>query len=157
MGYRTISMPDVNDLSALFKNSLLSDLELPHVTKLHNLLECGQAEAGECIRPRGEKNPALFVINSGHVQLRMAGSPVPVAELQRGEAFGLFSILFAGEATTDAYAVDRSTFIVLDGSTLRMLEMSSPQLALLILRSIRSHLSPIIYQALPVIGRSCLK
>lgn len=157
MGYRTISMPDVKDLSALFKDSLLSNLELPHINKLHNLLECGQAEAGECIRPRGEKNPALFIIESGHVQLRMSGSPVSVADLHRGEAFGLFSILFSGEATTDAYAVERSTFIVLDGSTLRMLEISSPQLALLIQRDIRSYLSPIIYQALPIIGRCCLK
>ena len=157
MGYRTITMPDLDDLIELLKQSLFGGLDMPSMTRLHNLLECGQAEAGECIRPRGDNNPALYIIQSGHIQLRMTGSPAPIADLHRGQSFGLFSILFPGEAFTEAYAVETSTFIVLDSSTMRMLEISNPQLALLVLRSIRIELAPFMNQALPIIARTCLK
>ena len=158
MGYRTITMPALDELTELLKqSSLFGGLDNPSITRLHNLLECGQAEAGECIRPRGDNNPALYLIQSGRIQLRMTGNPVPIADLRRGQSFGLLSILFPGEAFTEACAVETSTFIVLDSSTMRMLEISNPQLALLVLRSIRIELAPLINQALPVIARTCLK
>ena len=157
MGYKTIPMPELDEMTALFKISLFSDLESSYITKLRNLMEFGQSEAGECIRPRGDNHPALFIVYSGHVQLRMFGNPVPIADLRRGQAFGMLSFLFSGEAIVEALSVEPSSFFVLEASTLRMLEISSPQLALLILKNVRNQLSPIIYQALPIIGRSCLK
>ena len=156
MGYKTVTMPSPPDLATLLRMSLLAGLDAPSMTRLHSLLECGQVNAGDCIRPRGDKTSALFIIDEGHVQLKMAGSPKPVADLHRGDSFGLLSLLFPGEACIEAYAAESTKLIVLDASTLRMLEVSNPQLALLIMRSIRQQLAPIINKALPVISRICL-
>lgn len=148
-------MLDVAQLSSLLKTSeVFSDLDEQNIENLHTMLEYYEAEAGDCVRQVGEES-SLYIIASGNVQLRDPVRRVTVGRLSAGKAFGLLSVLFPGVSYIEAYAESSATFVVLDEGSLRMLEVSNPQLAIYVLRSIRRSLNGVIGAVIPVLARLC--
>ena len=74
-------------------------------------------------------------------------------ELKAGDVFGMLAILFKSESGLDVYANEQTRFLMIDAATMRMLEVSNPQLALSMLRAIRTSLSPLICKTIPVISK----
>lgn len=156
MGMKPCKMLDVAQLSSLLKTSeVFSDLDEQNIENLHTMLEYYEAEAGDCVRQVGEESSSLYIIASGSVQLRDPVRRVTVGRLSAGKAFGLLSVLFPGVSYIEAYAESSATFVVLDEGSLRMLEVSNPQLAVYVLRSIRRSLNGVIGAVIPVLARLC--
>ena len=153
MGYRKIAMPDRNLLAQMLKTTIFKTLDSGSVNSLREMLEFCQADAGECIRECGDERYALYIIVSGSAHLSLPNSTESFAGLEAGDVFGMLAILFKCESGFDVYADAQTQFLMIDAATMRMLEVSNPQLALAMLRAIRTSLSPIICKAIPSISR----
>lgn len=153
---QTIPMMNVADLAALFRRSLFAGLQPKEVASLHAMLECIRVEAGECIRQVGDRSSTLYVIGRGRVRLTDPTRRETLVHLGSGDAFGLLSIMFPGEAHIEVYAEEEATFVTLDAGNLRMIEVSNPALAVAILRAIRTELAPRVNHSIPVMTRICM-
>ena len=153
MGYRNIAMPDRMQLAQMLKPTIFKNLDSANIDNLREMLEFCQAEAGDIIRECGDERYALYIIISGSVHLSLPNSTEAFAELKSGDVFGQLAILFKCESGFDVYADEQTTFMMIDAATMRMLEVSNPQLALAMLRAIRNSLSPLICKTIPIISK----
>lgn len=153
MGYRTAEMLSSNALEGLLKLSPLSSVESKYIDTLQAMMECGVAESGDVIRASGELNSALFVVVSGKIQLRLPNESEPLATLQAGDVFGMLSVLFPGPQPVEAICLENAKFVYLEEGTLRMIELSQPNLAIAIIRAIRAYCAPYFAQITPLLQK----
>ena len=153
MGYRKIAMPDRTQLAQMLKPTIFKSLDSANIDNLREMLEFCQAESGDIIRECGDELYALYIIISGSAHLSLPNSTESFAELKSGDVFGMLSILFKSESGFDVYADEQTKFLMIDAATMRMLEVSNPQLALAMLRTIRNSLSPLICKTIPIISK----
>ena len=152
MGYKTVEMLSCSALGALLKTSFLASIESKYIQTLQAMMERGVAESGNVIRVIGELNSALYIVESGEIQLRHPKCAEPFATLHAGDAFGMLSLLFPIPNSVEAVCTKQAKFIVLEEGTLRMIELSQPQLAVALFRAIRVHCAPSFAQLTPLLG-----
>ncbi len=150
---QSLSIMNVADFAALMKQTLFADLEAKHIAALHSMCECRLASSGECIRQVGEMADALAIVATGRVRLVDPTRRETLAHFSAGQAFGLISLLFPGQGYVEVYAVEETTLVILDAGNLRMIEVSNPELAIVVNRAVRSALAPIFANALPVLAK----
>lgn len=151
MGYKTVEMLSCSALGALLKTSFLASIESKYIQTLQAMMERGVAESGDVIRVIGELNSALYIVESGEIQLRHPKCAEPFATLHAGDAFGMLSLLFPIPNSVEAVCTKQAKFIVLEEGTLRMIELSQPQLAVALIRAIRVHCAPSFAQLTPLL------
>jgi CRP-like cAMP-binding protein len=151
MGYKTVEMLSCSALGALLKTSFLASIESKYIQTLQAMMERGVAESGDVIRVIGEVNSALYIDESREIQLRHPKCAEPFATLHAGDAFGMLSLLFPIPNSVEAVCTKQAKFIVLEEGTLRMIELSQPQLAVALIRAIRVHCAPSFAQLTPLL------
>ncbi|GEM_PF-2181402 len=156
MPYSSVAMPKLSDLSAILEESVFSSIDTDNIEKLARILECGKTEAGEFVYQMGDPAHALYILVSGKVAVCDPMKHTVLTHLTPGDAFGMLSLFFNCEVSPDVKAVEDSTFLVLDAGTFRMIEVSDPSLAIVVLRCVRKALGELVSQISPVIMRLAL-
>ena len=153
MGYRKLAMPDKAQLAQMLKPTIFKSLDSSSLDSLAEMLEYCQCDQGECVRECGDEKYALYIITSGSVCMTFPSSADAFTKLGAGESFGILSILFKCESGLDVYASEQTNYLMLDAATLRMLEVSNPQLALALIRAMRNHIAPLISKTIPIVAK----
>lgn len=146
-------MMDITELASVLRESIFSQFEACDIAILHDMFEAVSVGAGQCIRQAGEQADAMFLVVSGSVNVVEPTKHEIYAHLERGDVFGILSLLFPGMAHMEAYAEEAAVLVMMDSRALRMLEISNPKIAVGILYAIRSELAPVVNDVIPVISR----
>ena len=122
----------------LFKD--LRDRELGHLAQS---LHARTYHSGEVLFLEGDIGRALFILESGKVELARAGEdgkPQPVYTAQPGDFFGEMALLEQLPRTASAAAVERSHLLLLYRSKLDALLIHHPRIG----ASIMAHLAQLL-------------
>ena len=156
MAYTPVAMPSVETLHSILENSIFADLKDEEVEKIARILECGTTKAGEYVYQMGDSKHSMFIIVSGEVTVCDPMKHAVVSRLVESDTFGMLSLFFNCAVYPDVRAAKDSTFLILDAGTLRMIEVSDPDLAIAIFRCVRKALGELISNISPVIMRLAL-
>ena len=156
MSYSSVAMPKLKDLSAILEKSVFAEIETENIEKLARILECGRTKAGEYVYQMGDSNHALYIIVSGEIAVCEPMKHKVLANLTQGDSFGMLSLFFNCNVSPDVKAVEDSTFLVLDAGTLRMIEVSDPNLAIVVLRCVRKAIGELVSELSPALMRLAL-
>lgn len=148
-------MPKLAELSAIFEASAFAGIEMENIAKLASILEFGQTKAGEFVYQMGDPR-ALYIVVSGRVEICDPMKHTVLKQLSKGDAFGMLALMFNCSVSPEARAVEDTSVLVLDSGTLRMLEVSDPSLAIVVLRCVRKVMGELMSQLSPVIMRMAL-
>ncbi len=156
MPYSSVAMPKLSDLSTILEESVFANIDTDNIEKLARILECGKTAAGEYVYQMGDTAHALFIVVSGKVAVCDPMKHTILSYLTQGDAFGMLSLFFNSDVSPDVRAVEDSTFLILDSGTLRMIEVSDPSLAIVLLRCVRKAIGELVSQVSPIIMRLAL-
>jgi CRP/FNR family transcriptional regulator, cyclic AMP receptor protein len=92
--------------------------------------------AGQVIYEEGEQGDALYVIQSGQVELTRAGPDGPrlVARLGPGELFGELAALLGRRRSSRALAASPSRLLALDAATFEVMCVERPEIAIRVIQ-----------------------
>ena len=144
MGLKSVPMLGQSEFVVLLKQSLFNALETASVLKLHGLFECFSIPAGEYLRTSEKSSPGLYIVSSGTVALVDPISQTQLDLIQTGGSFGVLSLFFQNLDAPDVFVCEDARVIMLDPGTFRMIELSDPALAILMLRCIVMNFAPTV-------------
>jgi len=96
--------------------NLFHELSVAEATVLGTFMERGQHETGHVVVRQGDVGDALFLIESGAAEVRVAGSSgqsMKVATLGPGDFFGEIALVTGGERSADVIATSPLTVMYL--------------------------------------------
>lgn len=95
-----------------------------------------QYEAGDTVFEEGDEGDAVFVIQSGEVELSRLGTSGrnAVARLSAGDFFGEMSVIVGERRTARAVAVVPTRLIELDAATFEAMCVDRPEVAIRVIR-----------------------
>ena len=111
--------------------------------QLCSLVTHATHSAGARLFRAGDPGDAMFLIESGRVQIRLSdteGDEIVLADLRAGEFFGELALLDGKPRSADAVVVENATLAVLARPMFLSLMESRPQIALPLLRSMTHRL-----------------
>ena len=83
--------------------------------------------AGEEIVSTGQIEDALFIINTGHAEVRVHNAPAPLARLGAGDFFGEMALLTGEPRAADVAAVEDCEVLVIYKEALQPILLARPQ------------------------------
>ena len=92
--------------------------------------------AGECVFEPGQAGDALFVVQSGQIEIRrrIGGDDRVVSRYGPGEFFGEMGVLLGRERKHQAVAITDSRLLQLDGSTFEAMCVEQPEIAIRVIQ-----------------------
>jgi CRP/FNR family transcriptional regulator, cyclic AMP receptor protein len=100
---------------------------------LADVVDTQRLAEGETLFQAGEPGEALFVVQSGEIELYIkdvTGQKIVLTVASAGDVFGELSLLDSGPRTATAIALDESELLVLDRGDLLLLFQKKPDAAL---------------------------
>ncbi|MCL2325438.1 MAG: Crp/Fnr family transcriptional regulator [Proteobacteria bacterium] len=150
---RKIEMLGMSEFAALFRRTVFASLDEQGLETLRGMFERYAVERGEYLRRKGEGSSALYVVESGRIDLMDGMYHSVLGMCGEGECVGLLSLWFPGVGYLDACAAEPSAVLSLDEGAFRMLEFSDPKLVLMMMRCIRTVVSPKLSRALEIAAK----
>ena len=109
--------------------------------ELANVIDEAHVAAGESLFQAGDPGDALFIVQSGEIELFIkdtAGQKIVLATPSPGDMFGELAMLDHGPRTATAVALQDSEILVLDRDDLVLLFQKKPEAALHMLAALSS-------------------
>ncbi len=96
--------------------------------------------AGECVFEPGQAGDALFVVQSGQIEIRrrIGRDDRVVSRYGPGEFFGEMGVLLGRERKHQAVAIADSRLLQLDGSTFEAMCVEQPEIAIRVIQRLAS-------------------
>src|SRR6185503_8637684 len=101
--------------------------------ELANVIDESHVAAGDALFHAGDPGDALFIVQSGEIELFIkdtAGQKIVLATPSAGDMFGELAMLDSGPRTATAVALQDSDILVLDRDDLVLLFQKKPEAAL---------------------------
>lgn len=133
-----MDVTDGEDLEALARLSLFSDLDRTRLQAIAHTLSEGSFPAGRRILRQGFAGSGFFIILGGEVIIRVDGEDV--ARLGRGDFFGEVSSLLGEPPIADVVAVGPVRVLHLTGTDLREFLLAYPTVMYRMLQSVSRRL-----------------
>lgn len=134
----------MNDIDALQSDpSSMGDLERNELLSDSNHLQPRSYPAGATIFRQGDAGNAMYIIESGEVQIRLfgdMGQALPLRNLQTGEFFGELSMFDNQPRSASAVALTDVVVLEVQRDSFAALLSGHPRLALAIFRTISQRL-----------------
>jgi uncharacterized membrane protein len=121
------------DPAFLAQISLFQQLDDDERSVLANVMAEKQVTPGETLFRAGEPGDAMFVVQSGKVELFVkdkAGQKIVLHTAEAGEFFGELSLLDGGSRTATAQIIEAGTLLMVDREDLQQLFRKRPDAAL---------------------------
>jgi len=109
--------------------------------ELANVIDESHVAAGDALFHAGDPGDALFIVQSGEIELFIkdtAGQKIVLATPSAGDMFGELAMLDSGPRTATAVALQDSDILVLDRDDLVLLFQKKPEAALHMLAALSS-------------------
>jgi len=116
-------------------------LEDDDCVELANVIDESHVAAGDALFHAGDPGDALFIVQSGEIELFIkdtAGQKIVLATPSAGDMFGELAMLDSGPRTATAVALQDSDILVLDRDDLVLLFQKKPEAALHMLAALSS-------------------
>lgn len=121
------------DPSFLAQISLFQQLDDDERAVLAGVMAEKQAQPGDTLFRAGEPGDAMYIVQSGKVELFVkdkAGQKITLHTAEAGELFGELSLLDGGSRTATAQVVEACTMLMVDREDLQQLFRKRPDAAL---------------------------
>jgi len=115
---------------ALFENVPTADL-----AALAETMHEEYFARGELVCKQGEPADRVFIVLSGNLEVRLAGSPGHTSRLQHGELFGEYGLFAEGVRTATVVSADESVLLTLDYDRFRAFLLMFPEATLAIMEA----------------------
>ena len=94
-----------------------------------------QFDVGQTVIAEGEAADRVFIVLSGHLDVRVAGAGTPAAELGAGDLFGEYGLFGRGVRTATVVSREAAVLLTLDYARFRAFLLMFPEAMLAILDS----------------------
>jgi len=126
-------------VTALQRSLLFKDLPIVHLERLAKRAGRRKYEAGEAVFHEGEPGNALFIVDSGELQIRAqapARTELILARMRPGDAFGELALLDDEPRSASAIAVVDSRLLLVHRDDFLALLAAEPDVVQSVLRSL---------------------
>lgn len=139
-----------NKMHALSANFLFEDLSLAQLSRVLDLCEIGQYDAGSVIFSEGTDCSCMYVVLDGEVAISRQG--VTYGSLRTGQNVGETTLLTQRPARASLTALAPSSVLRIDGPSFRILIQRRPYLGIALLAQLGQRLGTIIDRSHDLMG-----